>query len=61
MKSDGDRIKAIFAHALEKKLTAERASFLAEVCKDKPELRREVESLLRAQEHLVSLASRHKR
>jgi serine/threonine protein kinase/ankyrin repeat protein len=50
MEWDADRIKVIFAQALEKKLTAERESFLGEVCKDKPELRREVESLLRAHE-----------
>jgi WD40 repeat protein/serine/threonine protein kinase len=51
MEWDANRIKAIFAQALEKKLTAERESFLAEVCKDQPELRQEVESLLRAHEH----------
>src|SRR5215471_2272999 len=51
MKWDADRMKVIFAQALEKKLPAEREIFLAEVCKDTPELRREVESLLRAHEH----------
>jgi serine/threonine protein kinase len=50
MNSHPDRIKEIFAQAQEKKLTADRESFLAQVCKDKPELRQEVESLLRAHE-----------
>src|SRR5262249_14018638 len=46
-----DRLQEIFAQALEKKSALERASFLAEACKDQPELRREVESLLRAHQH----------
>jgi hypothetical protein len=51
MESDGDRIKAIFDQALEKKLPAERERLLAEACQGQPELREEIESLLRAHEH----------
>jgi WD40 repeat protein/serine/threonine protein kinase len=50
MKSNSDRIKDIFAQALEKKSPAEREKYLIEVCQGDPELRREVESLLRAGE-----------
>ena len=45
-----ERIKEIFAQALEKKSPVEREEFLAEACQGEPELRREVESLLRAGE-----------
>jgi WD40 repeat protein/serine/threonine protein kinase len=44
------RIKEIFALALERKAPAEREKYLAEVCQGDPELRREIESLLRAGE-----------
>src|ERR1039458_4334405 len=44
------RIKEIFAQALERKSPAEREKYLAEVCQGDPELRRELESLLRAGE-----------
>src|SRR5690242_21353181 len=50
MKAEPDRIKGIFAQALERKSPAERESFLAEACKDQPELRQEVESLIQAHE-----------
>jgi non-specific serine/threonine protein kinase/serine/threonine-protein kinase len=46
MKPTVDQIKEIFAQALERKLPGERASFLAEICKDQDDLRQEVESLL---------------
>jgi serine/threonine protein kinase/parvulin-like peptidyl-prolyl isomerase/Tfp pilus assembly protein PilF len=45
-----ERIKEIFAQALEKKSPAEREAYLDEGCKGEPELRRQVESLLRAHE-----------
>ena len=45
-----ERIKEIFAQALEKKSPAEREKYLAEACQGDPELRQEVESLLRAGE-----------
>jgi serine/threonine protein kinase/tetratricopeptide (TPR) repeat protein len=45
-----ERIKEIFAQARERKSPAERESYLAEACQDNQELRREVESLLRAGE-----------
>jgi len=51
MEPELGRIRGIFEQALGKKSSAERESFLAEVCKDKPEFRREVESLLRAHEN----------
>src|SRR6266852_6085336 len=45
-----ERIKEIFSQALEKQPPAEREKFLAEACKGQPELRAQVESLLRAHE-----------
>ena len=45
-----ERIKEIFALALGKKSPAEREKFLAEACQGDQELRREIESLLRASE-----------
>ena len=44
------RLKEIFAQARQRKAPAEREKYLAEVCQDDPELRREIESLLRAAE-----------
>jgi hypothetical protein len=49
MEPESDRIKGIFEQALERKSPAERNSFLAGVCNDQPELRREIESLLHGQ------------
>jgi hypothetical protein len=45
-----DRIKEIFAQAMEKKSPAEREKFLDEACHGAPELRQQVESLLHAHE-----------
>jgi eukaryotic-like serine/threonine-protein kinase len=45
-----ERIKEIFAGALEKKSPAERENYLAEACRGEEELRREIDSLLRAGE-----------
>jgi hypothetical protein len=45
-----ERTKEIFAQALERKSPAERESYLAEACHGDSELRREIESLLRAGE-----------
>src|SRR6266567_3195349 len=45
-----DRLKEIFSQALERKSPGERENFLAEACKDEPEMRSQVESLLRAHE-----------
>src|SRR5215475_2204651 len=44
------RLKELFAHVLEQKTPAEREKLLAEASKDQPELRSQVESLLRAHE-----------
>jgi serine/threonine protein kinase len=44
------RMKELFAQALEKKSPAERESFLDEACAGEPELRAQIESLLRAHE-----------
>src|SRR5215467_6918125 len=43
-----ERLKELFVQALEYKSAAEREKFLAEASKDQPELRSQVESLLRA-------------
>ena len=45
-----ERTKEIFSQALERKSPGERENFLAEACKDEPEMRSQVESLLRAHE-----------
>jgi eukaryotic-like serine/threonine-protein kinase len=45
-----DRLKEIFAQAMEKKSLAEREKFLAEACRGDPELRQQVETLLLAHE-----------
>jgi eukaryotic-like serine/threonine-protein kinase len=45
-----ERIQEIFARALVKKSPADREKYLAEACRGDPELRREIESLLRAGE-----------
>ena len=45
-----ERIKEIFAQALERKSPAEREKYLAEACQGDQEWRREIESLLRAGE-----------
>jgi hypothetical protein len=44
------RIKEFFAQAMERKLLAEREEYLAEACRSEPQLRREIDSLLRAAE-----------
>ena len=48
MKPDPDRLKELFAQALQKQSAAEREGYLAEACKDDPELRLQLDSLLRA-------------
>jgi WD40 repeat protein len=50
MSSDSDRLKEVFAQALRTEAPAERESYLAEACKGDPELREQVDSLLRAHE-----------
>jgi serine/threonine protein kinase len=50
MEPNLDRIKEIFALAQGKKTAAEREGYLAEACHGRPDLRREVESLLQAHE-----------
>src|SRR6266567_760325 len=45
-----ERLKELFSQALERKSPAELENFLAEACKYQPELRSQVESLLRAHE-----------
>ena len=50
MKPDPDRLKETFTQALGIKSPAERERYLAEACKGQPELRAQVESLLRAHE-----------
>src|SRR6266478_6981255 len=45
-----ERLKELFAQALERKTPVEREEFLAEACNDQPGLRPQVESLLRAHE-----------
>jgi hypothetical protein len=42
--------ESIFLHALECASAAERAAYLDRICRDNPQLRAEVESLLRAHE-----------
>jgi hypothetical protein len=48
MKPNIKRIREIFEQALEKKDPAEREAYLAQACAGDAQLRREVESLLRA-------------
>jgi len=50
MKMTPEQFREIFARAMEKKSLAERERYLTEACQGEPELRQEVESLLRAQE-----------
>src|SRR5689334_7029830 len=50
MNPSPERVTVLFSQVLEKKSRAERESFLAEACKDQPELRQEVESLIQAHE-----------
>ncbi len=50
MNSDSDRLKEIFGQALQIKSAAERETYLARACHGEPELRRQVDSLLRAHE-----------
>jgi len=45
-----DRLKELFAQALQRKTAAEREQYLAEACAGQPELRSQIESLLRAHE-----------
>src|SRR5262245_45875608 len=49
MKSDSDRIIQIFNEALTKPSDEDRARFLDDACRDQPELREQVETLLRAE------------
>src|SRR5262245_66022431 len=49
MKSDSDRIIHIFNEALTKLSDEDRARFLDEACRDQPELREQVETLLRVE------------
>jgi serine/threonine protein kinase len=48
MRPVSERVKEIFAQALQRKTAAERESFLAKACQGDGELRQEVETLLRA-------------
>src|SRR6266700_2285187 len=50
MSADPDRIIELFSQAKAKKSAEERERFLAEACRHEPELREQVESLLRANE-----------
>jgi len=50
MKPNLERIKEIFSVALLKQSPAKRESYLAEACQGEPEVRQQVESLLRAQD-----------
>src|SRR5215471_14892334 len=45
-----DRLKELFAQALQRKTAAEREPYLAEACEGQPKLRSQIESLLRAHE-----------
>jgi hypothetical protein len=55
-----DRIREVFSHAREKTSPPEREKYLAEACQGEPELRREVESLLKADEEAGSFFDRTK-
>lgn len=50
MQPDAERIKEIFSLALHNKTPEERECYLTEACRSEPELRQQVESLLRAHE-----------
>jgi eukaryotic-like serine/threonine-protein kinase len=50
VKLNPEQFREIFSQALEKKSPAERESYLAHACQGDPELRQQVESLLRAHE-----------
>ena len=50
MNSNSDRLLDLFSEAMELKSPAESARFLAEVCPGEPELREQLETLLRAHE-----------
>ncbi len=50
MEPDSERIKETFSQALHQRSPAERERYLTEACRDEPELRRQVESLLLAHE-----------
>src|SRR5215467_4347560 len=50
MKPDADRLKEVFAQALQRKTVAERQEYLAEACQGYEELRQQLDSLLRAHE-----------
>src|SRR5262249_8723316 len=50
MTPDSDRLKEVFAEALKIKSAAERGQYLDEACKNEPDLRQQVDSLLAAHE-----------
>src|SRR5215213_7069379 len=50
MKSDSERIIELFSQAMVKPSPQERDRFLAEACPEEPEVRQQVEALLRAEE-----------
>ena len=50
IKTDSERIKDIFHTALQHKTPGERDNYLTDACRDTPELRRQIESLLQAHE-----------
>jgi hypothetical protein len=50
MAENSERLKMLFSQALEIETTTDRQAFLAKVGLDYPELRQELESLLRAHE-----------
>jgi hypothetical protein len=49
MMADSERIIELFSQALARASPDERARFLAEACRDEPEVREQIESLLRAE------------
>jgi eukaryotic-like serine/threonine-protein kinase len=53
-----DRMREIFSRARDKTTPAEREKYLSEICRDDPGLRREVESLLQADEDAGSFLDR---
>jgi hypothetical protein len=50
MKANSERIIELFSQAMARASPDERARFLDEACRDEPEVREQVESLLRAEE-----------
>src|SRR5258706_342136 len=49
MKANTERIIELFSQAMAKPSPDERARFLADACRDEPEVREQVESLLQAE------------